>query len=167
MTHMSFQPQSAITHPLDVIEHVVSTNNWVFDRAGDKEIAVQVPGRWCDYSLHFAWNEGASAMHFTCAFDLRVSPEKRHDVYELLALINERMWLGNFGLWNTEGLPMYRHALLLRGAFGPSVEQMEDLMDTAIEECERFYPAFQYVVWGGKTASDAVTAAMIDTVGEA
>jgi hypothetical protein len=34
-------------------------------------------------------------------------------------------------------------------------------------DCERFYPAFQYVVWGGKSASDALAAAMIETVGEA
>ena len=34
-------------------------------------------------------------------------------------------------------------------------------------ECERFYPAFQYVIWGGKSAIDSISAAMVDTVGEA
>jgi hypothetical protein len=62
---------------------------------------------------------------------------------------------------------MFRHALPLRGLRGPSVEQMEDLLDTAILECERFYPAFQYVIWGGKTAAQAIASAMIDTAGEA
>ena len=28
-------------------------------------------------------------------------------------------------------------------------EQLEDLMDTAILECERFYPALQMVLWAG------------------
>ncbi len=167
MTDLGFSPRSPINHPLDVIEHVVATNNWAFDRSGDTEMEIQVPGRWCDYSLHFAWNDGAGAMHFTCAFDLRVSAEKRRDLFELLSLINEKMWLGHFGLWSDEGLPMFRHVLPLRGAYGPSVEQMEDLMDTAIEECERFYPAFQYLVWGGKSAAEAVAAALVDTVGEA
>ena len=55
----------------------------------------------------------------------------------------------------------------LRGAQGLSVGQMEDLVDNALFECERFYPAFQYVLWGGKSAGEAVSAAMIETVGEA
>ena len=40
-------------------------------------------------------------------------------------------------------------------------------LETAIHECERFYPAFQFVVWGGRSPTDAVAMAMIDTVGEA
>jgi hypothetical protein len=106
-------------------------------------------------------------MHFTCAFDMRVPPERRGSMYELLALINERMWLGHFTIWDDEGLPMFRHAMPLRGSHGPSPEQMGDLVDTAILECERFFPAFQHVIWGGKSAAEAVAAAIIDTVGEA
>jgi len=145
----------------------VDENDWDFDRPSDRELTVQVPGHWCDYSLYFAWNADIAAMHFTCAFDLRVPAGRRAQVHELLALINEKMWLGHFGMWDDEGLPMFRHALLLRGLREASSEQMEDLVDTAIIECDRFYPAFQYVVWGGKTAADAISASLIETVGEA
>jgi hypothetical protein len=48
-----------------------------------------------------------------------------------------------------------------------SAEQVEDLVDIALSECERFYPAFQLVLWGGKKPADAMAAAMIDPVGEA
>ena len=38
-------------------------------------------------------------MHFTCAFDLKVpSTQRRSVVYELLALANERLWIGHFGM---------------------------------------------------------------------
>ena len=57
--------------------------------------------------------------------------------------------------------------MLLRGAGSASVEQLEDLVDIAVTECERFYPAFQFVVWGGKSAEEAIAQAMIDPVGEA
>jgi len=158
----------ALTHnPLDIVERIVEYNEWLFDRRSDQEMAVQVPGSWCDYSLYFAWNDEMEAMHFTCAFDMRVSDDQRQNVYEFLTLVNERLWLGHFGVWADEGLPMYRHTLPMRGLRGPTMEQMEDLVETAIVECERFYPAFQYVIWGGKTADDAISAAMIDTVGEA
>ncbi len=167
MTETGSFRRSPSANPLDVVEQIASAHDWLFDRRSDQEMAIQAPGRWCDYSLYFSWNKDVDAVHFTCAFDMRVVEEKRRAVHELLALINERMWLGHFGLWDEEGLPMFRHALPLRGAIGPTPEQMEDLLDIAIVECERFYPAFQYVLWGGQTATDAVAMAMIDTVGEA
>ncbi len=167
MTGIGFSEQAFTKHPLDIIERLVDNNDWMFDRRSEQELAVQAPGRWCDYSLYFAWNDTMDAMHFTCAFDMRVPDERRSPVHDLIVFINEKLWLGHFGLWQDEGLPMFRHALPLRGLRGASPEQMEDLVDTAILECERFYPAFQYVIWGGKTAHEAVEAAMIDTVGEA
>ncbi|HER27702.1 MAG TPA: hypothetical protein ENI69_11395 [Rhodospirillales bacterium] len=167
MTVISISDAEICHHPLDIVEQLVDQNDWVFERRNDQEMAVQVPGRWCDYSMFFAWNDTADAVHFTCAFEMRVPDSKRGPVHELLAIINERMWLGHFGIWDDEGLPMYRHAIPLRGTQGPSLGQIEDMVDTAIMECERFYPAFQYVIWGGKTPEQAVEAAMIDTVGEA
>ena len=53
------------------------------------------------------------------------------------------------------------------GSEPPSSEQVEDLVDIAVSECERFYPAFQLVIWGGKPAAEALAVAMIDPVGEA
>ena len=62
---------------------------------------------------------------------------------------------------------MFRHTLLVRGAGGVSVEQMEDLVEVALGESERFFPAFQFVIWGGKTAEEAVAASLLDVQGEA
>ena len=167
MPALNLAVETQVHNPLDIIEQIVEGNDWTFDRRSDQELAVQVPGTWCDYSLYFAWNDEIEAMHFTCAFDMRVPQDRRFSVYELLARVNEKLWLGHFGMWDDEGLPMFRHVLPLRMANGPTMSQMEDIVETALHECERFYPAFQYVIWGGKTAGDAVAAAMVDTVGEA
>lgn len=167
MYTLEAETQSSTENPLDVVQQIVEHNDWTFDRRNELELAIQVPGTWCDYSLYFAWNDEIEAVHFTCALDMRVPKDRRRPVFEVLALINERLWLGHFGMWEDEGLPMFRHALPLRGQQHPSLGQMEDLVDTAIYECERFYPAFQYVIWGGKDADEAVSAAMVDTVGEA
>src|ERR1051325_8910878 len=47
------------------------------------------------------------------------------------------MWCGHFDLWSEEALPMFRHVLLLRGG-RPTSGQVEDLIEIAITECERF-----------------------------
>lgn len=154
-------------NPLDIMEQIVIANEWSFDRRNETEMAAEVPGSWCDYGLFFNWSQAISAMHFTCAFDLKVPEKHRAALYELLALANERLWIGHFGMDTEDGMPVFRHAVLLRGAPGASAESLEDMVDIAITECERFFPAFQFVLWGGKSPADALAAAMLECVGEA
>src|ERR1043166_6048719 len=154
-------------NPLEMIEKVVSANDWPFDRTSDREIAVEVAGRWCDYRMFFSWRDDVEALHFTCAYDVRIPQERHSDIHGLLALINEKMWLRHFDLWTEEGLPMFRHALPLRGTQRLTPAQLNALGHVASSERERFSPAFQYVVWAGKTPADALTASILETVGEA
>jgi hypothetical protein len=167
MTALSQETSIAATNPIDIVEEIVQANEWPHDRTSDEEMVVEISGRWCDYRLFFVWQEEISAMHFSCSFDMKVPKGRKPAVYELLAVVNEKMWLGHFDLCSDQALPMFRHAILLRGALGASVEQLEDLVDMALTECERFYPAFQLVIWGGKTPEEAVVSAMIEPVGEA
>jgi hypothetical protein len=98
---------------------------------------------------------------------MRVPESRRAAIAELLAIANEKLWIGHFALWAEEGLPMFRYSLLLGSDLNLGIDRLESLIDVAISECERFYPAFQYVTWGGKAPTEAVEAAMLDTVGEA
>jgi hypothetical protein len=158
---------SGSKNPLDVMEQIVAANEWLFDRRSDSEMAAEAPGKWCDYGLYFAWSPEIAAMHFTCTFDLKVPQAKRAALYELFTRANEKLWIGHFGLDSEEGMPLFRHSVLLRGAPGASAESLEDMVDIAITECERFFPAFQFVLWGGKTPKDAMDAAMLECAGEA
>jgi hypothetical protein len=163
---LSFE-DDAVLNPLDVVEQLVAGNDWAFDRRSDEELAVEVPGRWCNYSLYFAWRSDMAALHFTCAFDMKVPAAKRPAVCELLVAMNEKLWLGHFGLWEDEGLPMFRHTALCSSPAALAPEQIEDVVQLAVTECERFYPAFQFVIWGGKSPKDALAASLLETVGEA
>lgn len=154
-------------NPIDMMEQIVQQNDWAFDRRSDSEMAAEAPGHWCDYALFFNWSHEISVMHFTCAFDMKVPEKQRPALYEVLALANEKLWLGHFGLESDDGALVFRHAVLLRGTSGASAESLEDLVDIALTECERFFPAFQFVLWGGKSPADALAAAMLDCMGEA
>lgn len=154
-------------NPIDLVEEIVMANQWAHDRASDEEMVIEITGRWCDYRLVFVWQREMSALHYSCGFEMKVPRVRRAAVFELLATVNERLWLGHFDLAPDDGTPSFRHGVLLRGAAGTTVEQIEDLVDISLSECERFYPAFQFVVWGGKSAEEAIASAMIDPVGEA
>lgn len=167
MPTTEFEEPTDIDNPLDVVEQIVSANQWPFDRQGEEELSVSIAGSWCDYHLGFSFPQGQGAMQIACAYDLRVPQRKRDEIYSLLAMVNERMWLGHFDLWSEEGVPMFRHTVLVRGGPALTPTQLEEMIEVSIGECERFYPAFQFVLWGGKAPDEAIEASMLETVGEA
>ena len=107
------------------------------------------------------------ALHLACAFDMRVPELRLSEVQQLIALINEQMWIGHFDVWTQNGVVMFRHALLLAGGGSASDRQCEAVLGTALDSCERYFPAFQFVVWAGKSAREAMNSVMFETSGEA
>lgn len=165
MTHVDFEIERLI-NPVDTIEHIAALNDWAFDRSGDNEITISVAGTWTDYHISFTWMDEIEALHLACAFDLKVPDGRRKEVIELITRINELLWIGHFDLWKQEGVVIFRHSLPLAGAEA-SARQCEVLMDAALESCERYFQAFQFVVWAGKRADEAVETALFETAGEA
>jgi len=154
-------------NPVDVVEHLAALNDWSFDRAADDEITISVSGRWTDYHVSFTWMDDIEALHLACAFDLKVPELRRSEVRHLVSHVNEQLWVGHFDLWAQDGLVMFRHALVLAGGVEASGQQCHALLDAALDTCERYYQAFQFVVWAGKSAREAMDAAMFETSGEA
>src|SRR5262244_1713306 len=129
MTSVSLaEPTPFSGNPIDLVEEIVIANDWAHDRASEEELVVEITGRWCDYRLFFVWQEEIGAMHFSCGFDMKVPKGRKPAIFELLAGVNEKLWLGHFDLASEDNSPAFRQAILLRGGFGASVEQIEDLV---------------------------------------
>ena len=154
-------------NPVDLIERLAASNQWSFDREEEDEISITVGGGWTDYSVAFTWLQDVEALHVACAFDLKVPAARRSEVLSLVALINEQMWIGHFDIWPGDGVIMFRHALLLAGGAELNRKQCEAVLTCAVMACERYYQAFQFTVWAGKTGREALDTAMIETRGEA
>lgn len=167
MSSLMSEFQEANVNPLDLVETLAVANEWPFQRQSDEELAAEITGQWCQYKLWFAWHPELGVMHISCALDIKVVARKRASTYALLAMANEKMWLGHFDLWSDESLVVFRHSVLFRDGIGAGRELVEDLVDIAVSECERFYPAFQFVLLRGKAPADAIIAAMLETEGEA
>jgi hypothetical protein len=154
-------------NPLDVVEQLAMHNDWSFERSHDDEVTLAVAGQWSDYQLSFTWMSDLEAMHLACAFDLKVPPDRRSEVIELVAMINEQLWIGHFDFWTKDNLAMFRHALVLSGGVAATDAQCETLLATAVEACERYFQAFQFVVWAGKSARESLDATLFETSGAA
>jgi hypothetical protein len=154
-------------NPVDVVERVAALNEWIFERSGDDEITISVGGRWTAYQAAFTWMDDIEALHLSCAFDLKVPDRRQSEVLALISQVNEQLWVGHFDLWRQDGVVMFRHATVLAGGVEVSGRQCEVLLNAAIDACERYYQAFQFVVWAGTPAREAIDAAMFETSGEA
>ena len=79
-------------HPVDIIEHIASINDWVFERQDADEISITVRGGWSDYHVSFNWMEHMESLHLSSSFDLKVPDARRNEVSKLITLINEQLW---------------------------------------------------------------------------
>lgn len=153
-------------NPIDVVEDVIHSKKWTFSRADDYELVAEIESQWCQYRLYFTWSEEIKAISFTITFDLKSPNNKLNKVHELLALINENLWIGHFDITSKNGIPAYRHTVMSL----PENEmhhQLEDLVDIAIYQCEKYYPAFQLVLLEDSDPSKALSVSTFDTLGTA
>ncbi|MFW6077013.1 MAG: YbjN domain-containing protein [Hyphomicrobiales bacterium] len=155
------------SNPLDQIEELAMTNEWMVERDGDDEVNMIVEGGWTDMHLCINWHRELEGLHLACTFDLKIPPARREEVSRLAALINEQLYFGHYDVWRREGVVLFRNGLLLSGGAEATVSQCESLIRLALESCERYFPAFQFVIWAGKSAEDALQSSLLETVGEA
>ncbi|MFM9851333.1 MAG: YbjN domain-containing protein [Sphingomonadaceae bacterium] len=155
--------------PIDVLEQWFAAHSWSHERVGDEEIVAGCDGSWGQYELRGIWRDDDRVLQFLAFPDIRVTEAQYSAIYEVIGLINEQLWLGHFELWSGNGSLVFRHAALLDGQDEPTLnsDQADLLIDTAAGELDRFYPVFQFVLWGGKTPAEAIAAAMVETQGEA
>src|SRR5579872_5617207 len=153
--------------PLDVVERVLMAENLTFDRTEDGDLAFTLAGDWKDYELWFAWRPEADCLQLCLSLDIRAKKTRRAAAHTMLSLINQRVWLGHFEVWTDAGEVVFRHAMALPTGERPTLAQAASMIDAAVEAADRFYPAFDFLLNGGKSPEDAISACMFETVGQA
>lgn len=153
--------------PVEMLTAMFEAHGWTYEQVSDDEICGEIPGSWTTYQLRAIWRREDHVLQLLCLPEVRVADAKRPIAFELLALINEQLWLGHFDIWSQGGMLLYRHGLMLGDDGMLSLDMAQLAIDSAISECDRFYPAFQFVLWGDKGPQEALDAALVDAAGEA
>jgi len=153
--------------PMDMLAALFEARGWSFEASGEEEVSAEYKGSWASYQIRAVWREEDNSLQLIILPDVTVPADKRDDVYRALGLINEQLWIGHFDVWSSNGILLFRHGSLLppNGLLG--IDQAQTIIDVAIDECERFYPVFQFIIWGDKSPEDAIAAALVETHGEA
>lgn len=153
--------------PIDIVETLAAHKSWEFDRITENQIAMEIEGTWHIYSLSLAWSAYDETLRLVCTFDLDIPSNRRAQILELIDGANDRIWLGNFTTWAEQGLIVFRYGLNLVGGAVATGTQINDMIATAVEACEQYYPAFQLCLEDGATAQQALGIAMSQAYGRA
>ena len=153
--------------PVDMLAALFEARGWPCRSLSEEEILGEIQGSWGKYQLRGIWRHEDRVLQLLSLPDIRVPREKMRDAYELLALVNEQLWLGHFDIWSQGGVLLYRHGLMLGEEGLLSLSMAQIAVEAAVSECDRFYPAFQFVLWGDKNPREALDAALVDAAGEA
>ncbi len=153
--------------PLALIEEIISDAGWHYERDEDDAIQCALPSRWGEMGGLFALRREPAAIHFSVTLDVKPVASKRAAIAELVMMANERLWLGHFDYWAEDAVLLFRHALPMLDRDEPSEGEIRSIIAAATDSIDRFVPAFNFVIWAGKTPHDAIDAAMFETAGEA
>ncbi len=154
-------------HPIDIVETLAEHHAWDFDRVADDQIAMAIVGQWRTYSITLAWSHVDETLRLVCSFEMDPPEDRLPQLYEAMNLANDHCWAGGFTLWLDHKLMAYRYGLVLTGGEVAGSAQLNQLVQTAVRNAERFYPAFQLVCWGGDSPTDAMRVAMNKAFGTA
>ncbi|MCG7573515.1 YbjN domain-containing protein [Phaeobacter sp. CNT1-3] len=154
-------------HPIDLVEYIAEHHQWDFDRIAEDQIAMAVEGQWRTYTLTLAWSEQEEALRLICTFEMEPPKDKLPAIYEMLNAINDQIWSGSFTFWEEQNLMVFRYGLLLAGGQDASAEQVDMMIGAAVANAERYYPAMQLLVWGGRSPQEAIQVAIAEAFGRA
>ncbi len=161
------QTEFDLVDPLERVEEALEDGGWQAERDDDGTIHAMAETRWGDLGALFAFRPEPAAIHFSMTLDVKPQAAKRSGIAELIMLANERLWLGHFDYWSDEGVIIFRYTFPLMDRDEPTLGEVRAAMAAAVSAVERFIPAFNFLVWAGKSPRDAIDAVMFETHGEA
>lgn len=143
---MNVAVKQDLYNPLDTIEYIFSRDNISCERRKINELVAEVQGKWDNMLIFFAFEEHMRCLHISCLLNIETATVDRGKMFELLALLNENLWLGHFAYWSEQKMPIFKHSMILQDEEELFVEKIGKIIELSIMECERVYPIFNAVM---------------------
>ena len=133
-------------NPIDAIEYMLSRDKVACNRLKDTELVAEVHGKWDNMIIFFAFEAHMRCLHLSCLLNIGTTTFDRSKMFELLALLNENLWLGHFSYWSEQKMPIFKHSMILHDDEELFVGKIGQIIELSIMECERVYPIFNAVM---------------------
>ena len=143
------------SHPINLLEEIIISKNWIFERPIEDEIYIEVPTKYSNLIIQVNWLKNQSRIEIRSFFYNKMDFSDNVEIYKLLNLINNRIDYGHF-IINENSFPTFKNSIIIKDYKSLKFDLLKELLNYAILESERFFPILQLVLWGGKKAEEAI-----------
>lgn len=158
----SYTSQFENPNPLDRLEDIFVSQDWIFSRPAEDELAVEIAGQKGDYIMHFVWNEDYQTLKLHCNYDLEIPHQNREIIMDKLPDMNDELVLGNFAVPSGTGIPEFTYTILTQGHSEKScAAQIQTVVNVAYRCCEQYHSFFQLMSSSHYISPDLVDLAMV------
>ena len=154
------------SHPINLLEEIIISKNWIFERPIEDEIYIEVPTKYSNLIIQVNWLKNQSRIEIRSFFYNKMDFSDNVEIYKLLNLINNRINYGHF-IINENSYPTFKNSIIIKDYKSIKFDLLKELLNYAILESERFFPILQLVLWGGKKAEEAILFFDFETEGKA
>lgn len=142
-------------HGLDVVEQWAEKRGFQIHRSQEAEIDVFIQGRGALFQINIRGLAELAALHFACGFELQIPKKRFSEAMRLTAYLNEKLYIGQFDVWDDKKYVTLRHALVLVGE-DPTQRQCNDLTEYLVKVSEKMMPLFILVAKHNYTVEEAI-----------
>ena len=154
------------SHPINLLEELIISKNWVFERPIEDEIYIEVPTKYSNLIIQVTWLKNQGRIEIKSFFYNKMDFSNNAEIYKLLNLINNRIDYGHF-IINENSYPTFKNSIIVKDQKNIKFDLLREVLNYAILESERFFPILQLVLWGGKKAEEAILFFDFKTEGKA
>jgi hypothetical protein len=156
-------------NPLDRIEEILIANDWTYNRLTMEELSITMHGENGEYNIVMNWFETKHALKLCCQIQNEIPQEKLSEAILISTEINQSLFAGHFSIPRDEALPCFYYSAFFKDeASIGDTDYLEWIMHTALDQCERFAPLFQ---WLGTPSSNLnagdLSLVLMETAGRA
>ena len=161
-THLS----DSKSHPINLLEEITISKNWIFERPIEDEIYIEVPTKYANLIIQVTWLKKKSRIEIRTFFYIKMDFSNNIEIYKLLNLINNRIDYGHF-IIDENSYPTFKNSIIIKDHENIKFDLLREVLNYAILESERFFPILQLVLWSGKKAEEAILFFDFETEGKA
>ena len=167
MKDKPFADFSELGDPIELVARFVVQQDWYLKQTHADVVVVDVPGQWGQHQLKVDWQEDLQVLRVSVTLDLLVDDVPAMRLETLLSELNEHLFLGHFRLSSDKRQVQLYYVLPLRGAGGATPEQIEDVVDILLGQCEQAAPGFAQLVFSPSRQATSAGLIMAPVAGQA
>ena len=121
------------SHPINLLEELIISKNWVFDRPIEDEIYIEVPTKYSNLIIQVSWLKNQGKIEIRSFFYIKMDFSNNIEIYKLLNLINNKINYGHFIISELK-YPTFKNSIIVKNHKDIKFELLREVLNFAIIE---------------------------------